>query len=170
MKRTATLALFSALIPVSFAHAQVVATSPPHSVTLGELEAHHFMLAPQKRTTILASETEVLKTIDETLTMRRFASEPQKFIKLEAAEKTFYDLQLERAHLTAALAVVERRAREAFAVNDPVVIGRAREIWKLDENRFFNDPQADLTVIQFDSQKHSWVALLERIAGAQNVV
>lgn len=158
------------LVASTYSSAQTLATFDNLTASMQDVNAHHFLLSPQKLKAIVGSEQELLKTIDETLTMRRFAKNPTQFVTLAEHEKKYYDVQTERASLTAALAIVERRAREKFNAADPVVVGRAREIWKLDESKYIEDASADITVIHFDSRKRDWNETVARIAAAQNEI
>jgi PPIC-type PPIASE domain len=146
---------------------QVAATKGSATVSGVDIDALHFMLSEKKREALKESETEVLKSLDEVLNARHFARDMRKDFRYSEEERRYADMQVERAHLTAALAVVERRARLKFEPDSALTTQRAREVWIKDDQAFFEQAEADITVIQFDLSKRSWSETVARVAEVQ---
>jgi parvulin-like peptidyl-prolyl isomerase len=144
-----------------------VASRGTAEATAQDIDSLHFMMADDRRAALKRDDTEVLKSLDEVLNTRHFARDMKKDFKMSVAEKAYSDMQIERASLSAALAIEERRARAKFDPNATLSEQRAREIWIKDERNFYNDQQADITVIQFDLSKRSWSETIARVAEVQ---
>jgi PPIC-type PPIASE domain len=160
-------AVFVLITSANLACAQVLATRDGIDVTMQDVDAHHFLVSPNKRSAITGQPREVLKTIDETLNVKYFARKMRGTFEYSVDEHRYAELQTERSHLTAALAVLERRAREKFQPNDATTVARAREIWLQDEQRYFDEAQADVTMIQFDTNKRNWAETISRVSDAR---
>jgi parvulin-like peptidyl-prolyl isomerase len=164
--------IFSAIASLThaLAYAQPLATRDGIDVSMKDIDAHHFFIAEKKRADIKSQPREVLKTLDEALNVKYFSRRLHEKFVYSPDEKLYVDYQTERSHLTAALAVLERRAREAFKPNDTLTIARARELWLQDEQKYFDEAQADVTMIQFDTAKRTWVDTIARIADARKAL
>jgi PPIC-type PPIASE domain len=141
----------------SWASDPILATREGVTVALSELETHRFMSSESKRTALRASDTETAKTIDEIINGKHFAKIGTAKFVYSDEEKRYLQYQLDRAPLTAALAIVERRAREKFDPKSMQTLARAKELWLLDETAYLEEARADITVIQFDLSKRAWM-------------
>lgn len=149
--RNSLLALcLGALAIPAWADVATLATKGPISVTTDDFYTHHFMNAPAKVKALRESDRELDSTITEVATARLFAKTGTAQLQLSAEERKYYDMLVERTPLAAYLNIAERRARAKFSVNDPLVIGRARELWVVDQKAYFTDESADITQIFFD--------------------
>lgn len=147
--------------------AATLATRDKISVTTEDFYAYHYMNAPTKVEAFRSSPKEIQSTITEVLAPRVYSAQKKQHATLDPIERRYVDIQLERAPLLAELNVLERRARAAFKVDDPIVIARARELWVLDTNRFFVEESADITQIFFDFANRPFPETIKRINDAE---
>jgi hypothetical protein len=142
----------------------------PLSATADDFYAFHYMNAPAKVEGLKASGKEVQSTISEVLAARTYNVTPGAHSKLDSVETRYYNLQLERAGLTAELNLRERRVRAAFKADDPLTLARARELWLTDTSRFYAEESADITQVFFDMVKRPFAETGERIKEAQAAI
>ena len=157
------LLLLAISLITSDATAETLATRGKIEVSTEDFYAYHFMNAPTKVEALRGEPREIQNTITEVLAPRTYNGQKELRSKLDAIERRYVDLQLERAPLVAELNVLERRARATFNPNDPLTISRARELWVLDAARFFVDESADITQIFFDFALRPFPETIARI-------
>ena len=165
MKNALVPLLLLSALPV---FAQTLATRGSLTVTVDDFYAHHFMNAPAKVDALRSSPREIDNTITEVLAPRAYAAKSAAMrTDYTPEEQRYYAMQLERAPLTAALNIAERRARAKFSADDPQVIARARELWLLDTKAYYVEEQVDITQILFDPTLHPFEELARRIEAVQ---
>ena len=152
------------------AAAATLATRDKIAVSTEDFYAYHFMNAPTKVEALRSSPREIQNTITEVLAPRAHNAQKESRAKLDATERRYVDIQLERAPLLAELNVLERRARAAFDANDPLTVARAKELWVLDTTRFFVDESADITQIFFDFASRPFSETIARINEAEKAL
>ena len=161
------LAALVLLTPLTVQAATLATRGPSVAVTTDDFYAYQYMNSPKKVEALRSSERELQSTIVEVLAPRTFKAHPEISVKLDELEKRYYDIQLERAPLTAELNILERRARATFDAENPLTSARAKEIWATDNNRFMTEETADITQITFDFGKRSYAENIARIAEVQ---
>lgn len=164
-----TIATSLLIVSAAFAsvHAATLATRASQTVTTDDFEAQHFMSSPIKQNALRSNPTEIENTITEVLAPRIYNSNEKIRLTLSPAEQQYQNLVVERAPLSAALNIVERRARAAFDANNPTTIERARELWAIDAKKYYVEETADITQIYFDFTRRPFDETTARIRQAQ---
>ena len=160
------LLFFSVLANQAFA--QTLATRGPLKATVEDFYTHNFMSAPAKIDALRASAREIDNTITDILAPRAYALKGAAMrADYSPDEQRYFAMQLERAPLSAALNIAERRARASFSAKESDGTARARELWLLDTKAYYIDEHVDITQVFFDPAMHPFDELVRRIEAAQ---
>jgi hypothetical protein len=156
----------SLTILAAAAESQVLAQRGVAVAAVEDFDAQHFLSSDARRKTLKSNEQDVLKTIDEILNVRTFNAKTDWMRNYDEVEKSYAQLQEQKSKLAAALAIAERRAREKFSQNSDAMLPRARELWTVDNEKYFSDEEVDITAIYIDLSKRSWEENSARISEA----
>ncbi len=149
------------------ATAETLATYEELSATTEDFQTLHFMNAPSKVNALRGNPKEMENSISEILSPRAYNAKKAAQLSLTSEEVRYAAMQQERAPLSSALNIAERRARAAFRADDSLIVARSREIWIADTSAYFADESADFSQIFFDLSKRSYAEATDRIAQAK---
>ena len=167
MKLTKAISLFLITAAFTAAHAATLATRAGQIATTEDFEAQHFMLSPIKQNALRSNASEIENTIIDVLAPRVYNNTEKSRLVLTPEEQRYQNLLAERAPLSAALNIVERRARAAFDASKPTTVERARELWAIDTKKYFVEEAADITQMFFDFTRRTFDETTARIKQAQ---
>ena len=149
------------------AQASTLATRAGQIAKTEDFETHHFMASSVKQNQLRSNPSEIENTIAEVLAPRVYNGNEKIKLALKPEEQRYQDLLVERAPLSAALNIAERRARAQFDANNSTVIERARELWTIDTKKYYVEENADITQMFFDFTRRPFDETVARIRQAQ---